>query len=104
MLQGSRIMPVIREFEPAGVAQHVRVDCEGHLGLFAEPSHHAPEPNGTHWRPALAHAHIAPWLLFPLQSAQRAELGACERMHRIDAVLGAVDVQTTVDKVDLFPT
>jgi hypothetical protein len=101
VLQGARVVPVIGEFETTGVAQHVRVDREGHLGLFAEPTHHAPEPNSTHWRPALAHEHIAPWFLFPLQSAKRSKLGACERMHRIDAVLGAEDVQTPVDKVDL---
>src|SRR5437868_244056 len=33
VLQGARVVPVIGELETTGVAQHVRVDREGHLGL-----------------------------------------------------------------------
>ena len=46
----------IGELEPAGMAQHVRMDWEGHLGGLAEPSDHAAKPDGTHGCPALAHS------------------------------------------------
>ena len=90
-------MPIVGELEPAGMAQHVRVDREGHLCGLAEPSHHAAEPDRTHWCPALAHEHVPPWLLLPLQSAERPKLASGQRMHRVYAVLGAGDVQSAMN-------
>jgi len=36
VLQGARVVAVIRELEPAGMAKHVRVDREWHLGGLPE--------------------------------------------------------------------
>jgi hypothetical protein len=36
MLQGPRVVAVVGQLEPAGVAKHVRVDREWHLGGLAE--------------------------------------------------------------------
>jgi len=47
VLKRARVLTVIGELEAAGVAQHVGMDWERHLGGLAEPTHHAPEPDGT---------------------------------------------------------
>ena len=44
-LQGSRVMALVRQCEPAGVAKHVRVDLERHPGLDPSPLHHPGEPS-----------------------------------------------------------
>jgi len=36
MLQGPRVVAIVGELEPAGMAKHVRVDREWHLGDLAE--------------------------------------------------------------------
>jgi len=36
VLQGPRVVTIIGEFEPAGMAKHVRVDREWHLGDLPE--------------------------------------------------------------------
>jgi hypothetical protein len=36
VLQGPRVVAVVGELEPAGMAKHVRVDREWHLGGLAE--------------------------------------------------------------------
>jgi hypothetical protein len=36
VLEGARVVAVIRELEPAGMAKHVRMDREWHLGGLAE--------------------------------------------------------------------
>jgi len=81
MLKGTGVLTVIGELESAGMAQHVRMDWEGHFGGLAQPAHHAAKPDGTHGWPALAHEQIAPRLLLPLQSTECPKLGARERMH-----------------------
>jgi hypothetical protein len=35
VLQGPCVVPVVGEFEPTGMAKHVRVDRESHLGSLA---------------------------------------------------------------------
>ena len=36
VLQGPRVVAIVGELEPAGVAKHVRVDRKWHLGGFPE--------------------------------------------------------------------
>jgi hypothetical protein len=36
VLQSARIVAIVRQFEPAGMAKHVRVDCKWQLGGLAE--------------------------------------------------------------------
>jgi hypothetical protein len=43
VLQGPRVVAVIRELEPTGMAKHVRVDRKWHLGGLAEPLDEAVE-------------------------------------------------------------
>jgi hypothetical protein len=47
VLQGSRVVAIVGELEPAGMAKHVWVDREWHLGGLAEPLDEAVEPDGA---------------------------------------------------------
>src|SRR6516165_700578 len=52
VLQGSRVVAIVGKLEPAGMAKHVRVDRECHLGGLAEALDEAVEPDGAD-RPAV---------------------------------------------------
>ena len=47
VLQGSRVVAIVGELEPTGMAQHVRVDRERHLGRLAEALDEAMEADGA---------------------------------------------------------
>ena len=46
VLQGARVVAIIGELEPAGMAKHVRVDREWHLGGLAEALNEPVETDG----------------------------------------------------------
>jgi hypothetical protein len=54
VLQGASIVAVIGQLEAAGMAQHVRMDGERHLGRLAEPYHEMVEAHGADWSATLA--------------------------------------------------
>ena len=58
VLQGPRVVTIIGQFEPAGMAKHVRVDREWHLGGLAEALDEPMEPNGTDWSAALGNEYV----------------------------------------------
>src|SRR6516165_5330962 len=45
VLQGPRVVAIVGEFEPAGVAKHVRVDRKWHLGGLTDALDEAVEAN-----------------------------------------------------------
>ena len=47
VLEGPRVVAVIRELEPAGMAEHVRVDREWHLGGLPDTLDEAMEADGA---------------------------------------------------------
>src|SRR5262249_41449273 len=47
VLQGPRVVAIVRELEPAGMAKHVRVDREWHLGGLPEALDEAVETDGA---------------------------------------------------------
>jgi len=49
VLQGPRIMAIVGELKAAGMAKHVRVDREWHLGGLAEALDEAVEADGADW-------------------------------------------------------
>ena len=51
VLQGARVVAIIGELEPAGMAKHVRVDREWHLGGLAEALDEPVETDGTNFGP-----------------------------------------------------
>jgi hypothetical protein len=57
-LQGPRVVAIVGELEPAGVAKHVRVDRKWHVSGFPEPLNEPVETNGTDWPAALGNEHV----------------------------------------------
>src|SRR5262245_59655534 len=58
VLQGPRVVAVVCELEPTGMAKHVRVDRERHLGGLAEALDEAVEANRADWSAALGDEHV----------------------------------------------
>src|SRR5262245_47075176 len=52
VLQGPRVVAIVGELEPTGVAQHVRVDREWHLGGLPEALDKSVETDGADRPPA----------------------------------------------------
>src|SRR5262249_43007570 len=53
VLQGSRVVAIVGELEPTGMAQHVGVDRKWHLGSLPDALHKPVEANRTDWSAAL---------------------------------------------------
>src|SRR5215468_9138340 len=58
MLQGPRVVAIVGELEPTGMAKHVRVDREWHLGGLPEALDKPVETNGTDWPAALGNEYV----------------------------------------------
>ena len=57
-LQGPRVVAIIGELEPTGVAKHVRVDREWHLGGLPEALDEPVETDGTDGPAALRNEYV----------------------------------------------
>jgi hypothetical protein len=51
-------MAIVRELEPAGMAKHVWVDREWHLGGLPDTLDEAMETDGTDWPAALGNEYV----------------------------------------------
>src|SRR5262252_1405768 len=58
VLQGPRVVAIVGELESAGMAKHVRVDREWHLGGLADALDEAVETDGTDWPAALRNEYV----------------------------------------------
>jgi hypothetical protein len=59
VLQGPRVVAVVGELEAAGMAKHVRVDGEWHLGGLADALDEAVETDRAHWPPAFGNEDVS---------------------------------------------
>ena len=59
VLQGPRVVAIIGQLEPAGMAKHVRVDREWHLGGLPEALDEAMEADGANWPTAFGNEHVS---------------------------------------------
>jgi hypothetical protein len=59
VLQGSRIVTIIGELEPTGVAKHVWVDREWHLGGLPDTLDEAMEADGADRPTAFGNEHVS---------------------------------------------
>src|SRR5262249_47367466 len=57
VLQGARVVAIVGELEPTGVAKHVWMHWEWHLGGLADALDEAVEAGGTDWPAALGNEH-----------------------------------------------
>src|SRR5262249_26042567 len=58
VLQSSRVVAIVGELEPTGMAKHVRVDREWHLGGLPEALNEPVETDGTDWPAALGNEYV----------------------------------------------
>src|SRR5262249_28606818 len=58
VLQGPRVVAIIGQLEPAGVAKHVWVDREWHLGGLPDALDEAVETDGADWPAALGNEYV----------------------------------------------
>ena len=58
VLQGPRVVAIVGELEPTGMAKHVRVDREWHLGGLPDTLDEAMEADGADWPAALGNEHV----------------------------------------------
>src|SRR5262249_2458339 len=58
VLQGPRVVAIIGQLEPAGMAKHVRVDREWHLGGLPEALDEPVETGGADGPAALGNEHV----------------------------------------------
>src|SRR6516164_6206442 len=58
VLQGPGVMAIVREFEPTGMAKHVRVNRERHVNGLPEALDEPVETDGTDWPAALGNEHV----------------------------------------------
>src|SRR5215831_1767713 len=59
VLQGPRVVAIVGELEAAGVAKHVRVDGEWHLGGLTEALDKPVKTNGADWSAALGNEYVS---------------------------------------------
>jgi len=77
VLQGARVVAIIGELEPAGMAKHVWVDREWHLGGLANALDEAVEADGADGPAALGNEDVS---LFRVVAALRSALISSPRM------------------------
>src|SRR5215831_14669840 len=58
VLQGPRVVAIVGELEPAGMAKHVRVDGEWHLGSLTEALDEPVETDGADRPAALGNEYV----------------------------------------------
>ena len=58
VLQGPRVVAVVGELEPTGMAKHVRVDREWHLGGLTDALDEAVEADGADRPTAFGNEHV----------------------------------------------
>jgi hypothetical protein len=59
VLQGPRVVAIVRELEPTGMAKHVWVDREWHPGGLANALDESVETDGADWPAALGNEYVS---------------------------------------------
>ena len=102
-LEGSRIDPVVGQFEAARVPQHVGVRLDPELGDDGGPFDHAIKPWRRQRRSALGHKDKRRRQAFALVPPELTHFPASQGMRRRRAAFEAVDVHLASVEVDLLP-
>src|SRR5215468_1209502 len=104
VLQRAGIDAVIGQLEPAGMAQHVRMNWEGKFGKFPSPTDHFEEPVSRHRPTAFGVEDVAALQVLPSQLAQCPDFLAGERVRAIDTVLDPPHMDAAAIKLDHIPS
>src|SRR5262249_19806885 len=103
VLQGPGVVAIICELEPTGVAKHVWVDGEWHLGGLPEALDEPVETDGTDWPPSLGNEYVGVSRVIAAKLAQRPHLVTANRVHAGNPILDTVNVQAALGELDLLP-
>ena len=96
MLQGSCVVAVVCELEPTGVAKHVWVDREWHLGSLAEALDEAMETDGPDWPAALGNEYVSIFRVIASQLTKGSHLVTADWVHAGNPVLDAANVHAAL--------
>src|SRR5262249_27476415 len=87
VLQGARVVAIVGELEPTGMAKHVRVDGEWYLGGLPEALDEPVETDGTDWPAALGNEYVGVLRVLASQLAESPHLVTSDRMYAGNPVL-----------------
>jgi hypothetical protein len=104
VLDGTGIVTIIGELEPAGMAQHMGMHRKGEGGELAGAGEYSPDRRGAQGPALLGDKHLRCPRVVPLQAPQRPKLGAPQGVGRGGATLLAIDMQQPLGEVDLRPS
>ena len=103
MLQGPRVVAIIGQLEPTGVAKHVGMDREWHLGGLPDALDEAMEADVADRPTAFGNEHVGVLGVIASYFTQSPHLVTADRMYAGNAVLDAVNVQAAIGQLDLLP-
>ena len=103
VLQSSGIVSIVRKLVSAGMAQHVRMDRERHLGGFPEALDKPMEADWAHWSTALGNEHEGVGRMFATQLTERSHFITTDRVNARDPTFRAMNVHAALGQLDLMP-
>ena len=103
LLDRACVLALAGEFEPARMAQHMRMGREGEFRELAGARDQFPRRRRRHRPSAFGHKQIRRIRVIAAQLAQRPELRPADRMRRGEAILQSRDVHQAGLEVDLLP-
>src|SRR5262245_12782464 len=103
MLQGARVVAIVGDLEPTGMAKHVWVDGEWHLCGLPEALGEAVKTDGADRPAALGNEYVGVLRVLASQLAERPHLVTADRVHAGNPVLDAVNVKAALGQLDLLP-
>src|SRR5262249_33273883 len=96
VLQRPRVVTIVGELEPTGVAKHVGVDWEWHLGGLADALDEAVKANRTDWPAALGNEDVSLFRVLAAQLTESPHLVTADRMQAGNPILDTVNVQAAL--------
>src|SRR5262249_299729 len=96
VLQGPRVVAIVGELEPAGVAKHVRGDREWHLGGLTDTPDEAMEADGADRPTAFGNEHVSLSRVIAAQLTKRPHLVTANRVHAGNPILDTVNVEAAL--------
>src|SRR6516225_10082084 len=96
-------MAILGQLEATGVAQHVRVDREWHLGGLPEALDKPVETDGADWTAALGNQYMGVCRVIAAYFTQRPHLVTADWVDAGDSILHPVNVEAALGQFDLLP-
>jgi hypothetical protein len=103
MLNSARVVSLVGQLVTGAVTKHVRVHWKRQSRLLARSTHDLANCRITQRATAFAHEYVWEVACLALESTQRSNLNAAQRMDGSNAVLQPMHVKTTTNKIDGVP-